>query len=147
MTVAERPSSAAIDLAHEADFAIGALQVRPATREAALGDRRESLEPRVMQALVALARAKGQVVSRDDLIAAAWEGRVVGDDAINRAIAGVRRVGQDFGAFSVETVARVGYRLNETNVAGSARKRRPPAWAWIAGAAVVVLAVGAGLWL
>ncbi|WP_297695100.1 hypothetical protein, partial [Phenylobacterium sp.] len=42
------------------------------------------LEPRVMQVLVALARERGEIVSRDDLIASCWAGRIVGEDAINR---------------------------------------------------------------
>jgi adenylate cyclase len=103
-----------IDLAHEAAFDIGAITVRPSTREALAGDRREVLEPRVMQVLVALARRRGFVVSRNDLINACWGGRAVGEDAINRCIAAVRRLAQAHGGFSVETVVRVGYRLTET---------------------------------
>ena len=64
-----------------------------------------------MQGLVALARAGGEVVTRDDLINAAWEGRVVSEDAINRVISRVRRVGEITGAFELETVTKVGYRL------------------------------------
>jgi len=58
-----------IDLARAAAFALGGLEVRPSTRELVAGGRPEVLEPRVMQVLVALARRRGQVVSRDDLIA------------------------------------------------------------------------------
>ena len=47
-----------------------------------------------MQVLVALHRAFPNVVSRDDLIASCWEGRVVGDDAINRAIGRLRRLSE-----------------------------------------------------
>ena len=50
-----------IDLAaREAGFRLGALKVTPAIREVAEGDIRETLEPRVMQALVALARRNGE---------------------------------------------------------------------------------------
>ena len=48
-----------------------------------------------MQVLVALARRRGQVVSRDQLIETCWAGRVVGEDAINRCIAKVRRLGRN----------------------------------------------------
>ena len=43
------------------------------------------LDPRVMQVLVALTGAAGKVLSRDDLIALCWDGRIVGDNAINRS--------------------------------------------------------------
>jgi len=102
-----------IDLARVSSFTLGPLEVRPPSRQVVLGERRDVVEPRVMQVLVALARRRGEVVSRDDLIASAWGGRVVGEDAINRAIAGVRRIADAYGGFAVETVTRVGYRLTE----------------------------------
>ena len=100
-----------VDLAREPDFTLGNLQVRPSSREVVSAGECEVLEPRVMQALVVLARRRGQVVSRDQLIEACWAGRVVGEDAINRCIAKVRRLAEAHGSFSVETIARVGYRL------------------------------------
>jgi TolB-like protein len=101
-----------IDLAHEAAFALGAVEVRPAIREVVSGERRETLEPRIMQVLVALARQRGEMVSRDDLIQSCWGGRIVGEDSISRCISGLRRLAEQVGGFSVETVTRVGYRLN-----------------------------------
>jgi TolB-like protein len=106
-----RDAEGFVDLAREAPFRVGALDVRPSTREVMLGDRRAILEPRVMQVLVALARRDREVVPRDELMTACWGDRIVGEDAINRAIAGVRRVAAAYGGFSVETVARVGHRL------------------------------------
>jgi Tol biopolymer transport system component/DNA-binding winged helix-turn-helix (wHTH) protein len=102
-----------IDLAREADFRLGPLLVRPSSREVARDGARELLEPRVMQVLVALAQAGGAVVSRDDLIALCWDGRVVGEDAINRAIGRLRRLAEadDGVSFAIETIPRVGYRL------------------------------------
>jgi DNA-binding winged helix-turn-helix (wHTH) protein len=118
MQVNEAPMStgsapALIDLAHEPAFELGGVEVRPSTREVVIVDRIEVLEPRIMQVLVALARRRGVVVSRNDLVEACWGGRVVGEDSIHRGIAGVRRLGQACGGFSVETVVRVGYRLSE----------------------------------
>ena len=102
-----------IDLAHAGEFILGGLRVVPAARTVWRGDWREFLEPRVMQVLVAL-RA-GQVVSRDDLIARCWGGRIVGDDAIDRAIGKLRRLAaSDNGnSFVIETIPRVGYRLRQ----------------------------------
>ncbi len=106
-------NKAEIDLAQEAGFSLGRLDVRPSLREIRVGGRIETVEPRVMQVLVALVRADGAVVSRDQLINCCWGGRIVGEDAINRCIAKVRKVAEldGNGSFAVETVARVGYRL------------------------------------
>jgi TolB-like protein/tetratricopeptide (TPR) repeat protein len=101
-----------LQLAHQAAFALGALEVRPSTREVVTPEGREVLQPRVMQVLVALAAARGAVVSRDDLITACWGGRVVGEDAITLVMMKLRRLAErSGGAFAVETVPRVGYRL------------------------------------
>jgi tetratricopeptide (TPR) repeat protein len=66
-----------------------------------------------MQVLLALVDADGAVVTRDELLRLCWSSRFVGDDALNRAIAGVRRVVRDVAAdsFVVETISRTGYRL------------------------------------
>lgn len=100
------------DLAHEPDFALGALKVRPSTREVLGASGAEVLEPRVMQVLATLARRRGAVVSRGDLVAECWGGRAVGDDAINRCIQALRRLSGAQGGFSIHTVNRVGYRLD-----------------------------------
>lgn len=109
----EVPEPAIITLARARPFQLGAVQVRPATREVIGPSGREVLEPRVMQVLVALARADGEIVTRDDLIASCWEGRIVGEDAITRVISRLRRstvgVGRD--GWTLETVTKVGYRL------------------------------------
>ena len=101
-----------MQLAREAAFSLGALEVRPSTREVVSAQGREVLQPRVMQVLVALAREPGAVISRDDLIAQCWEGRVVGEDAITLVIMKLRKLAARTGdAFTVETIPRVGYRL------------------------------------
>ena len=66
-----------------------------------------------MQVLVSLWRADGAVLTRDDLLRACWEGRVVGEDAINRVMSRLRRVAADHAeaGFRVETITKVGYRL------------------------------------
>ena len=64
-------------LAREPRFTLGRVKVRPELREVVSGARREILEPRVMQVLVALARADGEIVTRDELIEYCWSGRIV----------------------------------------------------------------------
>ena len=102
-----------IVLAHELPFNLGDLRIHPSTRQVERGDRWETLEPRVMQVLVALARADGRIVTRDELIEWCWDGRIVGEDAINRAISRLRQVAAEIaeGSFGVETITKVGYRL------------------------------------
>jgi DNA-binding winged helix-turn-helix (wHTH) protein len=107
------PPSPVVRLAREADFRLGDLVVRPSSREV-VWERgvQTRLEPRVMQVLVALARMGGRVVSRDDLIDSCWGGRIVGEDAINRCIGRLRRLAETVGgAYRIETISRVGYRL------------------------------------
>lgn len=103
-----------IELAHVASFRLGELKISPATLEVTppLG-RREQLQPRIMQVLVALARRSGQMVSRDELIRECWGNRIVGEDALNRTIVRLRRLAKDHGGFTLETIPRVGYRISE----------------------------------
>ena len=114
-------------LAHEPAFTLGNLRVQPALRQVSDGDRSETVEPRVMQALVALARAGGQIVTRDELIARCWDGRIVTDDAINRVLSLLRRLASSIGkgSFELETVTKVGYRLVATGSTAAARQAVP----------------------
>src|SRR5580658_5796213 len=102
-----------IRLSAEPDFALGTVTVRPSLREVSWNGGKEQLEPRVMQVLVALAGARGNVVSRDELIRLCWEGRIVGEAAINRCILKLRDLAEAYSddAFRIETIPRVGYRL------------------------------------
>jgi TolB-like protein/DNA-binding winged helix-turn-helix (wHTH) protein len=105
-----------MDLATEPRFQLGRLSIDPASREIAYPGGRETIEPRVMEVLLVLARARGEVVSRDRLVEQCWEGRAVSEDAINRVISRVRKVadltqGADF---TLETIPKTGYRLIAT---------------------------------
>ncbi|HEY3777848.1 MAG TPA: winged helix-turn-helix domain-containing protein [Rhizomicrobium sp.] len=105
-------------LAQVADFQIGGLLVSPSCLEVRVGNRRNSVQPRVMQVLVTTAAAEGTVVSRDQLIQRCWGGRIVGEDAISRCVAKVREMANltDPPAFEIETIPRVGYRLKPVGV-------------------------------
>ena len=106
-----------IVLARETPFLLAATQVRPAALETEHAGEVKSLEPRVMQVLVALARAAGQPVSRDELIESCWGGRIVTESALNRCVAQLRKVlGADAG-LRLETIPTVGYRLQAKVVA------------------------------
>lgn len=70
-------------------------------------------EPRIMQLLLALADSGNEVAPRERLLLAGWGEVVVGDDALNRAVAGARRALADCGsqAVAIRTIPRIGYRL------------------------------------
>ncbi len=100
-----------IELAIEAPFQLRTLEVTPAALEIRRSSEVVTLEPRVMQVLVALHRAEGRVVSREDLLELCWEGRIVGDDSLNRSVSQLRKALADEDGVSVDTIPRVGYRL------------------------------------
>ena len=114
-----------IVLARESEFSLGGLRVCPARREVIAGENREQLQPRIMQVLVTLARRRGEVVSHDELIEACWDGFAVSDDAIHRCIARLRRLSEAHGGFTLQTVPRVGYQLDEAARPEPVSKRLP----------------------
>ena len=146
-----------IDLAHEPDFALGSLQVRPATCEVEEKGLCRTLQRRVMQVLVALAQARGSVVSQDDLVIRCWRGLSVSDDAIYRCIAKLRKLAADYpdAPFAIEAIPGVGYRLtsssmveSDTAAESAAHGRRVRFGGLAAGAALLVLVlVGAVFWI
>jgi adenylate cyclase len=113
--------SAPIDLAREAELRLGSALVRPSLGEVVAAGQTIRLQPRVMQVLVALARADGEVVSRDELLSSCWGGLAIGDDAINRCIGRLRRLSEEEapGAFTIGTLPRIGYRLSRVADAAS----------------------------
>lgn len=127
-----------VNLAREPEFALGGAAVQPSSREIVFDGVPETVEPRVMQVLVVLARRRGEVVTRDELIEQCWEGRIVGEDAINRCLGKVRRLTERMRGVTLETIPRVGYRLTasagpETGTSRRSRRR------------IVLVAAGLGL--
>jgi len=118
-----------VDLAATAPFRLGELEITPSTLQVRTPDGVEhTAEPRVLQVLIALAEADGRVVSRDALTQRCWEGRVVGEDSIHRAIARARRLGElsTPPAFVIENIPRVGYRLMSGASGAPAATAEPP---------------------
>ena len=71
------------------------------------------LEPRAVALLVYLAERPGQPVTREELEREVWSGRVVGYDALSRAVTKLRKAfGDDpLNPRVIETIPKVGYRL------------------------------------
>jgi DNA-binding winged helix-turn-helix (wHTH) protein/tetratricopeptide (TPR) repeat protein len=149
MTVADR-----VNLAHEPDFVLGRLTVSPSRRELVRDDgEREVIEHRVMQVLIALSKAEGSIVTRDELTMSCWDGRVVGEDAIHRVLSRLRKIANGIGASSIEieTITKIGYRLTSNGYqlrAGEAPVARHDAAAprgWLRDGKRKVAAVAASL--
>ncbi|RYY10241.1 MAG: hypothetical protein EON55_16755, partial [Alphaproteobacteria bacterium] len=102
-----------ISLSRAAAFSLGPMLVEPSIRQVTGPRGAETIEPRVLQVLVALVAAHGSTVNRDELLHQCWNGQVVSDSAIHRVIARLRRLADEQGAgsFHIDTVPRVGYRL------------------------------------
>ena len=98
-----------INLAETPDFDLGALRVSPARRQVSMSGECRELEPKVARVLIALASASPAVVSRDNLVEQCWDGRIVGDDALNRCILALRHLARAYSPepFAIETVPRV----------------------------------------
>lgn len=101
------------DLAARQDFEIGEMSVSPSRRRISGPGGEAQLEPLIMHVFLLLFDSAGQVVTRNELFDACWGGTIVGDDSLNRAVAKVRRVGEEVapGAFEIETIPRTGYRM------------------------------------
>ncbi|MDB5669920.1 MAG: hypothetical protein JWO25_879 [Alphaproteobacteria bacterium] len=105
-----------IDLGLASPRKLGRLDLDPAVREIRRDDgAAELVEHRVMQVLLALIEARGRIVRREELTERCWEGRIVGEDALNRVISRLRRVADGIGkdSFRIETITKIGYRLTE----------------------------------
>ena len=142
----DRPTAGralAIDLEAEPPFRIGGATIDPVSRNAEYDGGSERMQPQILKVLVALARRRDQVVTRSELVDCCWDGRIVGDDVINRSILLLRHFAERAGGFAIETVPKAGYRLVETGTGGKTRSGR-----WRAAAAAVILVIAAviGLW-
>lgn len=79
----------------------------------------------MMHVLLCLAGRPGELVTRAQLLDHCWKGAPVGDDSLNRAVAGIRRATRRAGIrkLQIETVAGAGYVLRFVQ-AGSAEPNR-----------------------
>ena len=74
-----------------ADFRVGPWLVCPELNQIRKNGKQVDLQNLSMQVLVYLAARQGEVISKNELVEKLWRGRVVGDDAVHRRIADLRR--------------------------------------------------------
>ncbi|MCC5086448.1 winged helix-turn-helix domain-containing protein [Xanthomonas campestris] len=94
-------------------FRLGPLLVEP-ERLTLIGDGESiTLEPRMMEVLVALAERAGEVISAEQLLIDVWHGSFYGDNPVHKTIAQLRRkLGDDSRQPRfIETIRKRGYRL------------------------------------
>jgi TolB-like protein/Tfp pilus assembly protein PilF len=91
-------------------------------REFSQGGALIPLEPQVFDLLVYLIENRDRVVSKDDLIAAVWGGRIVSESTLTSRINAVRKAVGDSGEQQklIRTIARKGFRF-----VGEAREQDP----------------------
>jgi pimeloyl-ACP methyl ester carboxylesterase/DNA-binding winged helix-turn-helix (wHTH) protein len=82
-------------------------------RELRRGNEAVAVEPQVFDLLVFLLKNRGRVVSKDDLIATIWGGRIVSDSTLDSRINAVRKAVGDSGKQQrmIRTIARKGVRF------------------------------------
>jgi TolB-like protein len=108
-------------------FLFGDHVLDTARRELSRGGEQIALEPQVFDLLVHLLQNRERVVSKDDLLASVWGGRIVSDATLDSRIAAARRAVGDSGVGQslIRTFARKGVRFvgevrEEANSAGLA---------------------------
>ena len=134
-------------------FRLGAWRVRPDLCTLEADGRQVALEPKTMGVLLCLAEHAPQVVTREQFIAEVWNGRVVTDEVLSRAISLLRSQLEDdpHDPRFVRTIPRVGYSLiapvealePPATAADVGARRR---WPLIAAVLFIVSALAAG-WL
>ena len=94
-------------------LAFGDHRLDIARRELRRGAEIVALEPKAFDLLVFLVQNRDRVVSKDDLLWAVWDGRIVSESALTTRINAVRRALGDDGASQrlVRTVNRKGFRF------------------------------------
>jgi len=93
-------------------------------RELRRGDKQIAVEPQVFDLLVYLIENRDRVVTKDDLIASVWQGRLISESTLTSRINAARRAVDDSGDEQrwIRTVARKGFRF-----VGEVRRAEPDA--------------------
>lgn len=135
----------------ELPLQVGDWSFQPGLNRLSRGGERVRLEPKLADLLLLLVRRRGEVVSKNEIVDAVWEGRFIADSALTRAMAELRRaLGDDaHQPIYIETISKRGYRLiakaggldRGTDSDPTARRLQALV------AALVLLALAGGLWV
>ncbi len=92
----------------------------------------QAIEPQVFSLLVHLIGNRDHVVSKDDLIEAVWEGRIVSDATLSSRISAARTAVGDTGRAQaiIRTMPRRGFRFVADILQGGAKQPRLPSGAY-----------------
>ncbi len=92
-------------------FEFGDWRVDPSRGTLSADGREVRLEPRLMDLLVLFAGSGGRMLSKDEIVEAAWGGRAIGDDTLAAAVSRLRRaLGETAERRYIETAPKRGYR-------------------------------------
>ncbi|WP_179957498.1 winged helix-turn-helix domain-containing protein [Exilibacterium tricleocarpae] len=96
-----------------AGFSVGEWRVEPLSGCFKRGDNRVHVEPKVMDVLICLASARGDVVTREQLLERVWTGLVVSEEVLTRAVSELRTLLGDTHRERryVRTIPKRGYAL------------------------------------
>ncbi|MCK1636681.1 winged helix-turn-helix domain-containing protein [Bradyrhizobium sp. 157] len=94
-------------------LAFGDYVLNGARRELRRGSEQIALEPQVFDVLLYLLQNRERLVTKNDLIAAVWKGRIVSESTLNSRIAAARKAVGDSGQQQalIKTYARKGFRF------------------------------------
>lgn len=94
-------------------FVLGDWQVEPLAGRLSRGDHSIHVEPKVMEVLVCLSKHAGETVSREQLLNEVWDGVVVSEEVLTRAISELRSLLGDTAREKryVKTLPKRGYSL------------------------------------
>ena len=103
------------------------------------------LRPKAFDTLKVLAMRAGQVVTKDELVAAVWPDVIVNDDALAQCVRDVRKALGDDAQQVLRTIPRRGYMLAADVESVPQARSRPkfPAWAAVLVTSLVLLALAA----
>ncbi len=139
------------------EYFVGAGHVLPSQHRIVWRDEVVRVTPKVMHVLCCLAANPGTVLRRSDLLDTVWEGTVVTDTVLSRAISELRKVFGDDAAHPrfIETIPKIGYRLIAPVYHGDPReqeavpavqppplRKRPARIRWVGMGVLVVVVMG-----
>lgn len=107
------PQTAMAGESRDEEWQIGDWSFRPLLHRLSRDGEHVRLEPKVSDLLYFLARRARQPVSKDSIFEGVWEQRFLGDSALTRTMAELRRaLGDDARQpIYIETIPKIGYRL------------------------------------